>query len=65
MKRILTVLMAALVMAAMLMVEAAPAFADSGKVGQGDKKVGVKSSRPNDGAGAYDIGTKDFHGPNR
>jgi hypothetical protein len=35
---------------------------DSGKVGNGDKKVGVKSSRPNDGSGAYDIGTKDFHG---
>ena len=37
---------------------------DSGKVGNGDKKVGVQSTRPNDGSGAYDTGTKDFHGPN-
>jgi hypothetical protein len=37
---------------------------DSGKVGNGDKKVGAQSTRPNDGSGAYDIGTQDFHGPN-
>ena len=62
MKRILTVFVVALVMAALLIVIAMPAFAAkpnaSGKNGSG-KKVAALSQRPNDGPppGAYTPGS--------
>ena len=55
MKRILTVLVVALVMAALMVASAAPMFAASGKNGAGFK-IGQKSTNPNDGKGAVNRG---------
>ena len=49
-KRMLTVFVVALVMAALMVVMAAPVFADSGKNPAGIK-IGNKSTNPNDGNG--------------
>ena len=55
-KRMLTVFAVALVMAALMVFMAAPAFADSGKNPAGIK-IGNKSTNPNDGNGAVKNGS--------
>jgi hypothetical protein len=64
MKRIILMLTVAAFMVAALTVSAAAAFADSGFAGESGKKVGVQSSKPIDGSGAYDPSDHSGHGPN-
>ena len=61
MKRILTVLVVALVLAAMLVVIAAPAFADSPR---GAKKVGNPDDRPQKQLN-FQGGPQKFQGPKK
>ena len=60
MKRMIALLMVSLFTVAVIAIMAVPAFADkpnaSGKVGNGDKKVGALSQNPNDRNGAYTPG---------
>ena len=62
MKRMIALLMVSLFTVAVIAVMAVPAFAQkpnaSGKVGNGDKKVGNLSNNPNDGNGAYTPGNR-------
>ena len=50
MKRVLMLLTVALLVVALMVATAAPAFADSGRNGAGFK-IGNKSTNPNDGQG--------------
>jgi hypothetical protein len=51
MKRIILMLTVAVLMVVALTVTAPMAFADSGKVGNNNVKIGNKSTNPNDGNG--------------